>query len=210
MRQRLALVAVEQHDVASCGLLLAQLQAQPDAIHFAGDLASLQGVPGPPPTEVFFRNALDNCDWLICTPSRLTTSARRRAIVQFGRSATGSSSNGVITRRAAALFTGSGPGAMLVFHAATPPFASLAAPQPNCILAHSERLGDPRTGPARQRQQNGTRPIRFVTITRPRQRHQGNPLLVARHNLPPMTHPAESVPAANQNTHPLVKPSEPA
>src|ERR1700730_11756336 len=54
MRQRLAFVAVEKNDVASFGLTLAQLQAQADPIHLAGGLSSLQRVPGPPPTELFF------------------------------------------------------------------------------------------------------------------------------------------------------------
>src|ERR1700730_1358803 len=84
MRQRLAFVAVEKNDVASSGLTLAQLQAKADPIHLAGGLSSLQRVPGPPPTELFFRNALDNCDRLMRTPSRASISARRRAIVQFG------------------------------------------------------------------------------------------------------------------------------
>ena len=62
MRQRLALIAVEQHDVAGFGLTLAQLQAQADPIHLAGGLASLQRVPGPPPTELFFATP-----WTIAT-----------------------------------------------------------------------------------------------------------------------------------------------
>ena len=107
MRQRLAFIAVEQNDVAGLGLAFAQLQAQADPIHLAGGLASLQRVPGPPPTELFFRNALDSCERLIRTPSRASISARRRAIVQFVLSATGASSNGVTTRNATALFTGS-------------------------------------------------------------------------------------------------------
>ena len=69
----------------------------------------------------FFRSALDNCERLICTPSRASISARMRAIVQFGRFATGSSSSGVTTRKAASLFTGAGPGATLAFNVSTPP-----------------------------------------------------------------------------------------
>jgi hypothetical protein len=55
------------------------------------------------------------------TPSRASISARMRAIVQFGRLATGSSSNGVTTRKAVSLFTGGGPGATLAFKALMPP-----------------------------------------------------------------------------------------
>ena len=95
MRQRLALIAIEKNDVAGFGLLLAQLQAQADPIDLAGDLPPFQRVPRPPVAELFFRSALDSCERLMRTPSRASISARRRAIVQFGRSATGSSSNGV-------------------------------------------------------------------------------------------------------------------
>ena len=121
MRQRLALIAVEKNNVARFGLLFAQLQAQAHPFHLAFRLTSLQRVPGPPPAELFFRKALDSCERLMRTPSRASISARRRGIVQLRRSATGSSSKGVTTRKAASLFTGGGPGAMLVFSAATPP-----------------------------------------------------------------------------------------
>jgi hypothetical protein len=65
MRQRLAFVAVKKNDIASFGLTLAKLRTQTDPVHLAGCLASLQRVPGPPPTELFFRNALDSCERLI-------------------------------------------------------------------------------------------------------------------------------------------------
>src|SRR5271157_4075242 len=121
MRQRLALIAVEKNDVARFGLPFAQLQAQAHPFHLAFRLASLQRVPRPPPAELFFRKALDSCERLMHTPSRASISARRRGIVQLRRSATGSSSKGVATRKAASLFIGGGPGAMLAFSAATPP-----------------------------------------------------------------------------------------
>ena len=57
-------------DVTGFGLSLAQLKAQSHALDLLGNLAAFQRVPGPPPTEVFFRNALDNCDLPILTPSR--------------------------------------------------------------------------------------------------------------------------------------------
>ena len=121
MRQRLALIAVEKNNVARFGLLFAQLQAQAHPFHLAFRLTSLQRVPGPPPAELFFRKALDSWERLMRTPSRASISARRRGIVQLRRSATGSSSKGVTTRKAASLFTGGGPGAMLAFSAVTPP-----------------------------------------------------------------------------------------
>lgn len=121
MRQRLALVAVEQNNITSFGLLFEQFKTQADPIDFERDLASLQAVPRPSPTELFLRNALDNCERLMQTPDCASTSARSRAIVQLGRSATGSSSRGVTTRMAASLFIGAGPGATRAFRASTLP-----------------------------------------------------------------------------------------
>ncbi len=169
MRQRLALVAIEQNNVAGFGLLLAQLQTHADPLDLVGDLASFQGVPRPPPTELFFRSALDSCDRLMRTPARASISARSRGIVQLRRSATGSSSTGssskgVTTRKAASLFTGAGPGATSAFSAAKPPRHEVTAPQANRVSAHAERLGDPRAGPAGQRQQHGAGPVRLAAI----------------------------------------------
>jgi len=121
MRQRLALIAIEQNDVAGFGLLLAQLQAQADPLDLGGVLPALQRVPRPPPAELFLRSALDNCERLMRTPAWASISARRRGMVQLRRSATGASSNGMTTRNAASLFTGAGPGATVAFRAATPP-----------------------------------------------------------------------------------------
>jgi hypothetical protein len=121
MRQCLALVTVEQDDVAGFGLLLAQLQTQADPLNLGGDLAALQRVPRTPPAELFLRNTLDNCEWLMRTPSRASISLRSRGMVQLGRSATGSANNGRATRNAASLFTGAGPGATLAVSVSTPP-----------------------------------------------------------------------------------------
>jgi len=124
VRQGLALVAVEEDDVAGFGLGLAQLKAQSHALDLVGNLAAFERVSGPPPPEVFFRSARDSCDLPILTPSRASISAMRREIVQLGRSATGASSRGVTTRSAASVFTGGGPGATVAFNASTPPRAN--------------------------------------------------------------------------------------
>ena len=54
VRQRLALIAIKQNDVAGLGLLFAQLQAQAYPIDLAGNLPPFQRVPRPPVTELFF------------------------------------------------------------------------------------------------------------------------------------------------------------
>src|SRR6202051_1341127 len=84
-------------------------------------LAGLSACAAAAGNGTFFRNALDSYERLMHTPSRASISARMRAIVQFGRLATGSSSNGVTTRKAVSLFTGGGPGATLAFSASVPP-----------------------------------------------------------------------------------------
>jgi len=140
------------------------LQTQADLFDLVGDLASFQGVPGPPPTELSFRRALDNCERLMRTPSRTSISARSRAIVQLRRSATGSSSNGVTTRKAVSLFTGAGPGATVALNA-NAAARETAPPEPNRIFPDAERLGDPRAGPSRERQQHRACSVRLPAIT---------------------------------------------
>ena len=89
MRQRLALVAIQQNDVAGVGLLLEQAQPQPDPVDLPCALASFQRVPRAAPAELFLCSVLDNCARLMRTPSQASISVCRRGIVQFGRSATG-------------------------------------------------------------------------------------------------------------------------
>jgi hypothetical protein len=102
------------------------------------------------------------------TPSRASISARRRGIVQLRRSATGSLSNGVATRKAATLFTCAGPGAMLAFSAATPPAAkslrqsrtiSSRTPNASAILELVQPASVSSTGRP---------PVRFPAIARTR------------------------------------------
>lgn len=159
MGERLALVAVVQNDIARFGLLLAQSQTRADPFDLGSDLALLQRVPRPPPAELV-RNALDNCDWLMRTPSRASISARRRGSVQFGRSATGSSSSGRATRNAASLFTEPGrrhPGLQRLHSGAR----EIAPSKPNRVFTHAKGFRDPWARPAYQRQQHRTGPVRF-------------------------------------------------
>ncbi len=206
MGQRLALVAIEQHDVAGFGLTLAQLQAQADPIDLAGDLPPFQGVPGPPPAELFFRNALDNCDRLMLTPSRVAISARRRLNVQIGLSATGSSSKGVTTRNAAALFNGGRPGATLAFNASTPPLpkslrhsrtVSSRTPKASAIRGLVQPESVSSTARARSASPRSRDLARDVRATRCSS-------LAAIGDFSPMPASPESRTAANRTTGPLV------
>ena len=118
-------------------------------VHLAFRLDVPSACAGPPASGTFFSRGLDSSERLMRTPSRASISARRR-IVQLRRSATGSSSNGVITRKAASLFTGGGPGAMLVFSAVTPPAVKSLRHRRTASSAHAKRLRDLRAGPTRQ------------------------------------------------------------
>ena len=117
MRQGLALVSEEKHDIAGLRLRLSQCQPEAHAVDGVAVLAALQGVTRPAPAELFLRSTLDRRDLEMVTPSRLSISPMRRASVQLCRSATGASSNGVATRSAASALTGAGPGAGLVLSA---------------------------------------------------------------------------------------------
>lgn len=86
-------------------------------------LAALSACAAAAGSETLFRNALDSCERPMHTPSRASISARMRAIVRFGRLVTGSSSNGVTTRKVVSLFTGGVPGATLAFNASVPDLA---------------------------------------------------------------------------------------
>jgi len=178
MRQRLAFVAIEQNNVSGFSVLSAQLQTQANPFDLLGGLASPQRVPRSSPTELFLRSALDNCDRLMRTPSRVSISARSRGMVQLRRSATGFSSKDVTTRKAASLFTGAGPGATLAVSAPDAAAHEIAAPQADRVFAHPERLGNPRAGPTGQRQQHGAGPVRLAAITRASQGYQSASLFL--------------------------------
>ena len=212
MCQRFTLVAVQKHDIAGFGLALAQLQTQTDPIHLVCDLPSLQRVPRAPPTELFFRNALDNCERLMRTPSVFSISARSRAIVQFGRLATGASSNGVTTRRAVSLFTGSGPGATLAFNASTPlrmkslrhsRTVSSRTPNASAIRGLVQPDSVNSTARARSASPRSREPAKADNVTRWSS-------VAVTGDFPLMAHLSESVLAANRKTDPLVNPSESA
>ena len=88
----------------------------------------------------------------------------------------------------------------------------VAAPQPHRVFADAERFADPRTGPARQRQQHRPRPVRLATITRRRQSLQRQPLLGTCRHRRLARHPAHLRidPGSESQPGPLGKPQEPA
>ena len=212
MGQRLAFIGKEQHDVAGFGLLFEKLQAQTDPLDLFRDLPSFQRVPGPPVAELFFRNALDNCDRLMLTPSRVSISARRRAIVQLGRSATGSSSKGATMRSAARLFNGVGPAATLAFSASTPPLpkslrhsrtVSSRTPKASAIRGLVQPESVSSTARARSASPRSRDPARAARAARCSS-------LAEIGDLSPMPRSPESQTTANRKTYPLVKRPESA
>ena len=212
MRQRLAFVAIEKHDIASRGLTLSQLQAQSDPIDLAGGLTAFQRVPGPAPAELFFRSALDNCERLMLTPTCASISVRSRAIVQFTLSATGCSSNGVTTRRAASLFTGGGPGATLAFSPSIP--SLMKSPRQRRTVSSRTPNASAIRGLVQPASVRSTaRALSASPRSREAARDANAPRcssLATTGDLVPMPHLRESTVTANRRTTPLVKQSEPA
>lgn len=146
------------------------------------------------------------------TPSRASISARRRGIVQLGRSATGSCSKGVTTRKAASLFTGGGPGATLARSASTPPklkslrhrrTVSSRTPNASAISglvqpASVNRMARARSASPRSRERaRAARAVRWSS-------------LAVTGDLPAMLHIRESVSPPNHRTYALVNQAESA
>ena len=129
-------------------------------------LASVQRVARPPPAELFLRNALDSCERLMRTPSRVCDLGAQpgdRPVAPVGHRRL--QQRGGHTQRRFALHrrrAGRHAGLQRRRTAAH----EVAAPQPDRVFAHAERLGDARAGPAGQRQQHGTRAVRLAAITR--------------------------------------------
>jgi hypothetical protein len=212
MRQRLALVGEQEHDIAGLRLRLAQRQPEADAIDGVGVLAALQSVSRPTPAEFFFRSTLDRRDLEMVTPSRASISPMRRASVQLRRSATGASSNGATTLSAASALTGAGPDAGLVSSASTPPRAkslrhsrTVSSRTPNASAMRGLVQPDSVSNKARARSAS------------PRSRETAslrNPAFcsspAATGDLPAMSHPRESTRKRNHSRHPLASQMKPA
>ena len=167
---------------------------------------------GAPIQARFFRSALDSCERLMVIPSRASISAGIRAIVQFGRLATGSSSSGATTRKAVSLFTGNKTWRHAGLQRVGATAAEIAAPQPYRVFAHAERLGDPRTGPPR----SVSRMARALSAS-PRSREPARAAKAERWSslaetgdLPLMPHLLQIDAGSESYTYPLVKLAESA
>jgi hypothetical protein len=166
MRERFGLIAEQQHDVASFGLRFQQLATQAATVHGVGILATLQRVAGAAPAEPpFLRSTTESREREIRTPERFSISSARRGSVQFGRSATGADKTSSATSSARKALTGTGPGGTRALNASTPPVMNVITPQPHRVLANAKCLGQPRTRPSGQGQQDAARAIRFGALT---------------------------------------------
>jgi len=145
------------------------------------------------------------------TPTCASISVRSRAIVQFARSATGSSSKGVTTRRAASL-TGAGPGATLAFNPATPSLmksprhrrtVSSRTPKASAIRGLVQPASVRSTARARSASPRSREAARAASAPRCSS-------LATTGDLMPMPHLCESMVTTNRKTTLLVKQPEPA
>ncbi|MEC5293829.1 hypothetical protein, partial [Aurantimonas sp. C2-3-R2] len=143
MRQRRALVGVEQHDIPRRRLLFAQLEPQTDARDFARDLPAFQRVPRPSePESPFLRSTLESCDLEMVTPSRCAISAARRAKVQLVLSATGAHRSSSETLSAASALSAAGPSYGRFWVTRLDQAARLSAP---CVATPSVNVTPSRT-----------------------------------------------------------------
>ena len=140
------------------------------------------------------------------TPSRASISTCSRGIVQLRRSATGCSSKGVTTRKAASLFTAAGPGATLAFSAATPPrmkslrhrrTVSSRTPNASAIRGLVQPASVGSIARALSASPRSREPARTVSVNR------CSSVAVSR-EIPAMPCPRESMPAQAQNKSPTV------
>jgi hypothetical protein len=150
---------------------------------------------------------LDSCERLIVTPSHVSISARRRAIVQLGRSATGASRSGVMTRSAASLFTGAGPGATVAANASMPPRAN-ALRQKRTVSSRTPKASAMR----RLVQPANVSNIALARSASPRSRERANARSASRcfssaatTDLPAMPRPRKSVQHPKLTSDPLVQ-----
>ena len=168
MGERFGLIPEQEHDIARLGLRFQELAAQAGAIHGIGVLAGFQSVARPAPAEIpLWRSTTDRREREIRTPERFSISSAKRGSVQLGRSATGPNSTASATVKAHAALTGAGPGATDFRSAGDSTLHESAAPEAHRILAHSEGLGDPHAGPARQGQKDRPGPISLAALPRP-------------------------------------------
>jgi hypothetical protein len=163
MGERFRLVAEQQGDIAGFGLLPQQAQAQAGAVDRIGVLPALQRVPRPAPGKAPFFSTTLSRDVEMRFPVRFSISSARRGSVQFGRSETPGANTSSITDNAARAFTGSGPGAVRARSPATPSRPKIQR-QWRAVGLHAKCRGNPIAGPSLQRQQDGTRPIRLLSI----------------------------------------------
>ena len=141
MGQRFALVAVERTMSPPRPAVCAVAGAGPRVpSRFPSDVLSACAAAAASGT--FFRKALDSCERPMLMPSRASISARRRGIVQLRRSATGSLSKGVTTRRRLHS-SPQRPRRDARFQCRDAAAGKIAAPEPNRILAHAKRLRNP-------------------------------------------------------------------
>ena len=117
--------------------------------------------------------------WPITRAGVVTLSPAQLSMLLEGIDWRAASRSGVMTRSAASVFSGRGPGATLAFSASMPPRIKSLRQRRTVSSADAKRLGNP-CGPAIKRQQHRARPVRFTALPRCRQSFQRRPLLLTR------------------------------
>ena len=213
MRQGLAFIGKQQHDIARHRLSFAQLQLQANTAGLACGLAALQRVARPAEAEPpFFRSTLESCGREMEMPSRASISLANRASVQFVRSATGCDSSGPATRSAAPALNGEGPGATVDLSAPAPQEAnslrhsrtvSSRTPNASAICGLVQTFSVSKMARARFASPRSNLPASVFSI-------DYCSSVAATGDLPAMSNPGGSMQRWNHSQSPLARPNKPA
>ena len=132
MGQSFKLVAEQEADVASRGLLLQEPEPQAGTVDRAGVLPAFEAMARPAPAIAPFRSTTLRWPGEIVSPLRTSISRASRVSVQSGPSAAGLLSTSRATASAASRLCGVRPGRGRERSAATPPRATAARQRRTC------------------------------------------------------------------------------
>jgi hypothetical protein len=165
MRQRLALIGKQQHDVASLGLRLEQFQAQTAAVRRRGGASACGGI-GDSESPLFAKrrgelrlrdsHALLRCYLIGQTRQGPVDPVRHRRRQERLGNAQG-------RLRLHRLRPRQGPG----FQGLDAAAHEFASPQADGVFAHAVGFRNARTGPALERQQDASGPVRLGPVPAP-------------------------------------------
>ena len=161
MGQSFELVAEQEADVASRGLLLQEPEPQAGTVDRAGVLPAFEAMARPAPAIAPFRSTTLRWPGEIVSPLRTSISRASRVSVQSGPSAAGLLSTSRATAQCRLTLVRCPPGRGRKRSAATPPRATAARQRRTCSARTPRRWPIDRAALASKRPQHRPRPVRL-------------------------------------------------